>query len=208
MNYHIKPGYRINPMPRPVVHDPGRTERYQEDVYRLAARVAGERKLVSVLDVGCGLGDKLVDWLGAICPDLTGIDEAGAIDHCRRTHDRGQWLVMDAAAGAPLGRRFDMVMAIDVIEHVPDPDTLLRFVHGHVRPGGVVVLSTPERDLRRGTEDMGPPANTAHVREWNGAEFRSYLDHSQLLRILDHQVVEMLPGIRTCQVVVAEPLRL
>jgi 2-polyprenyl-3-methyl-5-hydroxy-6-metoxy-1,4-benzoquinol methylase len=106
---------------------------------------------------------------------------------------------------AELGRRFDLLMAVDVIEHLLNPDALLRFLYLHAHTRSVVVLSTPERDLRRGPGDCGPPANPAHVREWNGTELQAYLRSTGLFDVLSHQVVDMLPGMRTCQVVVCRP---
>ncbi|MFC1791945.1 hypothetical protein ACFL0I_05750, partial [Gemmatimonadota bacterium] len=61
-----------------------------------------------------------------------------------------------------------------------------------------VLLSTPERDLRRGPDDMGPPGNPAHIREWNQEELRQYLE-SQGLTVLEHSIVELRTAMETCQ---------
>ncbi len=43
----------------------------------------------------------------------------------------------------PLGSDFDVVHASEVLEHVPDPQALLRTLRGALRPGGTLVLTTP-----------------------------------------------------------------
>jgi hypothetical protein len=64
-----------------------------------------------------------------------------------------------------------------------------------------VVLSTPERDLRRGRDHMGPPDNSSHVREWNAAEFSAYLQ-SRGFVIRSESIVDLCLGMHTCQMVV------
>ena len=40
-----------------------------------------------------------------------------------------------------------------------------------------MLLSTPERDLARGSGDRGPPSNPHHIREWTIGELRALLLH-------------------------------
>jgi hypothetical protein len=66
-----------------------------------------------------------------------------------------------------------LVICSDVIEHLVNPTELLRFLYD---TAAVTLLSTPERDLSRGTDHWGPPQNEAHVREWNLAELHALLE--------------------------------
>jgi 2-polyprenyl-3-methyl-5-hydroxy-6-metoxy-1,4-benzoquinol methylase len=95
-----------------------------------------------MLDVGCGSGDLLIrmqkkGW------KAMGIDvDAAAIDKARRKHG------VDAHVGVPAdlaaqGRLFDIVTADHVIEHVVDPIEFLRDCRRLLRPGGRVILKTP-----------------------------------------------------------------
>jgi 2-polyprenyl-3-methyl-5-hydroxy-6-metoxy-1,4-benzoquinol methylase len=100
----------------------------------------GGRRL---LDVGPNIGTCL-DLARQRGYDVQGIElNAEAARHCRE--ERG----LDVKTGVleedtyPAAT-FDLVILADVIEHVPDPRGLLRIVARVVRPGGLVVISTPD----------------------------------------------------------------
>jgi cyclopropane fatty-acyl-phospholipid synthase-like methyltransferase len=200
--FFIRDGYRINPTPRSVQHTLEGSRRYQEEAYRLAAGIARRYKLRRVLDIGCGLGTKLVHYLAPLGMELVGTDCEETIGRCRELHSHGRWEALDITRpDTSLNEHFDLVLSIDVIEHLIDPDQLLSLIHRHATAQTRVVISTPERDRRRGPSDLGPPANDAHVREWNSAEFVAYLQSRQLV-LLEHRVVDMIRGMPTCQVAV------
>jgi SAM-dependent methyltransferase len=96
-----------------------------------------------LLDVGAGSG-KLVRFLGARGVDAHGIEPSRAL------FDR--FLSGDAAfahgtlddLNASIARRFDIVTAFDVVEHVADPLGFLRGIATALRPGGVFFASMPD----------------------------------------------------------------
>ena len=57
--------------------------------------------------------------------------------------------VADATSDMDLGERFDLVLAMDVIEHVDNPVGLMRFCARHLAPGGRVLVSTPNPFSRK-----------------------------------------------------------
>lgn len=200
--YCIKPGYAINPEPRPyrdTLEDAGR---YQVEVYRHAGRLALQREARSVLDVGCGLATKLVEYIAPCCPDITGIDTDETIAQCRERFPSRSWLAADIEAPAlALHRRYDLIVSADVIEHLLNPDRLLDLIRAASHEATTVVLSTPDRDRRRGPDDMGPPGNWSHVREWNVEEFRAYLE-SRGFRVDESRIVDLREGMPSCHLVV------
>ena len=106
--------------------------------------LAGRR----ALDVGCGAG-LLTEPLARMGAQATGLDAAPENVAAAALHAEGQGLAIDYRAGSveTLGaaEKFDLVCAMEVIEHVTDPAV---FVTGLVRalaPGGLLVLSTPNR---------------------------------------------------------------
>ncbi len=98
-----------------------------------------------VLDVGCFDGAFLA-YLGPAWQRFgVEIHEAAA----RQAAQRGVRLVgRDIAQIGQIERRFDAVTAFDVIEHVADPRRLLEAMAALVRPGGVVILSSGNRQAR------------------------------------------------------------
>lgn len=104
----------------------------------------------TALDVGCGAG-LLCEPLTRLGAAVTGVDAAPETIAAARAHAAAGKLTIDYHAGelAELaGRRFDLVTALEVIEHVTDPAAFVRGLAGALAPGGLLVLSTPNRTPR------------------------------------------------------------
>jgi len=89
------------------------------------------------LDYGCGTGG-LVHHLRARGIDAVGFEQGWCVDLLRR---RGTPLVEEGSFAAQQGR-FDVVSAIEVIEHTVDPVAVLRNIRPMLKPGGVLFLTT------------------------------------------------------------------
>lgn len=93
------------------------------------------------LDVGCG-GGATAALVGETMPAF-GVDlSAEALDHATSRGVRG--LVRAEGAGLPFADgSFDLALALDVIEHHPQPEEMLREMFRVLRPGGVGVITVP-----------------------------------------------------------------
>lgn len=164
--YFIKYGYQCNLKPVQYQDTGEDAQIYQVDVYRYAADLISKLGLATVLDVGCGLGVKLKKFILPTGTAITGVGERDAIEFCKKQHKFGRWFVDDIENSyADLGSPFDFIICADVIEHLLDPDNLFSYFRRWSYPKTRILLSTPERDLRRGIDEMGPPGNRTHIRE-------------------------------------------
>src|SRR5262249_19855369 len=93
----------------------------------------------SVLDVGCGTGHFLRAFREAGVSDLTGVD-GDYVPRDQLVIDARQFLARDLAAGFDLRRRYDLVVSLEVAEHLP-PAAAESFVDSLVRHGSVVLFS-------------------------------------------------------------------
>jgi len=99
------------------------------------------------LDVGCGAGllSEPLARLGAV---VTGLDAAPENIAAARHHAAGQGLAIDYRAGgieSLKGECFDLVVSMEVIEHVADPAAFVAGLAGALAPEGLLILSTPNR---------------------------------------------------------------
>jgi 2-polyprenyl-6-hydroxyphenyl methylase / 3-demethylubiquinone-9 3-methyltransferase len=97
-------------------------------------------------DVGCGAG-LLAEPLARLGAEVTGIDAAPENVEAARAHALGQGLEIDYRVGGAeaLTGRYDLVTALEVVEHVADPAAFVGALAAAVAEGGLLILSTPNR---------------------------------------------------------------
>jgi 2-polyprenyl-3-methyl-5-hydroxy-6-metoxy-1,4-benzoquinol methylase len=103
------------------------------------------REKACVLDIGCGPGNQARS-LADFGYDVTGVDvSAEAVAEARRRVPEGRFLVADVydLPWNELEGRFDVVLALEVIEHLYYPRRLLQAADRCLKPGGALILSTP-----------------------------------------------------------------
>jgi 2-polyprenyl-6-hydroxyphenyl methylase/3-demethylubiquinone-9 3-methyltransferase len=100
----------------------------------------------SALDVGCGAG-LLAEPLARLGAKVTAIDAAPELIEVARDHASRQGLEIDyrAAAVEDLDGLFDLIISLEVIEHVADPRAFVDALARRLAPGGLLILSTPNR---------------------------------------------------------------
>ncbi len=157
-------------------------------------RLAGKR----VLDLGCG-GGLLGEAMAARGAHVTGADVAGELIDIARDHARQQSLNIDYIHGSSTEllaageAQFDVVVCLEMLEHVDDPGAIVTDCARLLKSGGDLVLSTLNRTpaayllaivgaeyitglVPRGTHDYGlfiQPAELAACCRQNGLEVRN-----------------------------------
>jgi len=113
------------------------------------AALAGSR----VLDVGCG-GGLLAEALAREGAAVTGIDMAPGMIEVARLHAAESRLAIDyrTAAAEDVARTtpatFDIVVCMEMLEHVPDPAAMTATLARLLLPGGALFISTLNRNLK------------------------------------------------------------
>ena len=98
----------------------------------------------SVLDVGCGAG-LLAEPLARLGGKVTGLDASPEVIRVARDHAAATGLEIDYRAGdvQELAGEFDLVTAMEVVEHVADPGLFVEALAKRLAPGGLLIMSTP-----------------------------------------------------------------
>lgn len=111
------------------------------------AAVAGKR----IIDVGCG-GGILAESLAASGAQVTGIDLSEKALSVARLHlfESGQHVDYHLSSAEDFAEahagEYDVVTCMEMLEHVPDPASIVRACAGLVKPGGDVFFSTLNRN--------------------------------------------------------------
>jgi SAM-dependent methyltransferase len=147
-------GERVLLRGRPRTHnDQAHLARYEWAAAQLSGRV---------LDVACGTGYGAA-LLSRRC-EVTGIDNSeDALRHARSTARSARFIRHELPLIPFADASFDGVVSFETVEHIPDDRAFLAEVRRVLRPGGLFLLSTPNKEV---TSPAGPPENPFHVREY------------------------------------------
>jgi SAM-dependent methyltransferase len=138
--------------------------------YAWAGRLAAGKR---VLDAGCGLGygTRMLRRAGAA--EVVGVDiAAAAVEAARADEEAGvRFEVGDVGDLDHPDGAFDVVVCLEVIEHVPDQRRVIAELVRVLAPGGVLVISSPNRAVY-------VPGNPHHIHEYLPEELRAALAES------------------------------
>jgi 2-polyprenyl-6-hydroxyphenyl methylase/3-demethylubiquinone-9 3-methyltransferase len=124
-------------------------------------------KGLRILDIGCG-GGLLAEPMARLGADVVGADAAARNIPVARVHAEQSGLTIDyrhttAEAMAEAGEQFDAVMNMEVVEHVAYPIDYLRACHDLLKPGGLHICSTLNRNPK---SYMMAIIGAEHVMRW------------------------------------------
>jgi 2-polyprenyl-6-hydroxyphenyl methylase / 3-demethylubiquinone-9 3-methyltransferase len=107
---------------------------------------------IRILDIGCG-GGLLCEPLARLGATVVGADPSSDNIRAAKLHATHGGLAIDyrvtvAEALASAGERFDVVLAMEVVEHVADVGLFVRSCAGMIKPGGLMVAATLNRTFK------------------------------------------------------------
>jgi len=105
-----------------------------------------------ILDVGCG-GGLMSEALARMDAQVVGVDASPGNVAAARLHARSQNVTVDYRLGEPAEvlapeERFDVVLALEVVEHVSDVPAFLATAAALLAPGGMLFVSTIDRTFK------------------------------------------------------------
>jgi 2-polyprenyl-6-hydroxyphenyl methylase / 3-demethylubiquinone-9 3-methyltransferase len=137
------------------VFNPVRLAYIKEQVTARFARDPFERRPfqgLRFLDIGCG-GGLLTEPMARLGAEITGIDPSARNISTASVHSQEQELAIDYRAMtaeelAQQGESFDVILNMEVIEHVADPKAFVETCASLLKPGGLIFIATLNRTLK------------------------------------------------------------
>jgi len=120
--------------------------------YARDLRTAQPFKDLRILDIGCG-GGLLSEPMARLGADVIGADAAPRNIPVAQVHATASGLIIDyrhttAEDLAAAGEQFDVVLNMEVVEHVSDPLAYLTACRTLLKPGGIMICSTLNRNTK------------------------------------------------------------
>ena len=145
-------------------------------------------KGLRILDIGCG-GGLLSEPMARLGAEVVGADAAGRNIPVAQVHAVQSGLTIDyrhttAEAMADAGEQFDVILNMEVVEHVADPQTYITACQRLLKPGGLMVCSTINRNPK---SFMMAIIGAEHIMRWlpkGTHEWRKFITPDELFELI------------------------
>lgn len=139
----MKPLHRLNPERMQYIRDTACAH------FGRGGDKMGALKGLTIADIGCG-GGLVTEPLCRMGAAVTGVDAGAENIRVAKAHAKSQgldinYLATTAEELAASGKKFDVVTALEIIEHVSDPALFLQACCALVKKDGLLILSTLNR---------------------------------------------------------------
>src|SRR5262245_8018935 len=137
----------------PLLSDPHKlysyvlnTAREHVDRYHAIMSAVDYLKPHSVLDLGCSIGltGWFLQWPGSTIEELHGADWSESACIIAQNWHKYDKVWYGPLETLDIGHDYDLVIVTEVLEHVVSPEKILEVAKAHCKPGGRVLVSTPQ----------------------------------------------------------------
>ena len=140
----------------------------------------------SVIDIGCGYG-WLLDYFDS-AQRVCGSDiSEHAIEVAKKRSPNREFKVADIQNGVAFEDKFDLVLAINVIEHLPNPEAGIKGICEALKPGGITLVHLPtiNNALNKWEYKHLYDSDSTHIYRPKGSEIRRMFEESGLVTLRD-----------------------
>jgi len=161
---------------------------FQYHVYQEALKILNKNDIKKVLDVGSGPPIKIREIFDCESIEIHLVDRYDVKKIAKKILPLSIFHAADLESiNLELNQQYELIICADVIEHLLNPVPCISFIKRHLERNGIIVFSTPERDILRGSECFNCP-HMDHVREWNQKEFKQFLEYNGF-KIINQQLL-------------------
>jgi len=151
-------------------------------------------KGLRLLDIGCG-GGLLSEPMARLGAEVVGADAAEGNIPVAQVHAEQQGLSIDyrhttAEALAEAGEQFDVILNMEVVEHVADPLAYLTACQELLKPGGMMICSTINRNPKSYAVAI---IGAEHIMRWlpkGTHEWRKFITPDELYDLIKNAGIE------------------
>ena len=140
----------------------------------------------SVIDIGCGYG-WLLDYFDS-AQRVCGSDiSEHAIEVAKKRSPNREFKVADIQNGVAFEDKFDLVLAINVIEHLPNPEAGIKGICEALKPGGIALVHLPtiNNALNKWEYKHLYDSDSTHIYRPKGSEIRRMFEENGLATLRD-----------------------
>jgi 2-polyprenyl-6-hydroxyphenyl methylase / 3-demethylubiquinone-9 3-methyltransferase len=176
----FRPLHRLNPVRLTYIRDRAAAH------FGLDSQSIAPFAGLTALDIGCG-GGLVAEPLARLGGSVTAVDADPVAIEAARLHAAEREATVEYQVGssdelAAAGRKFDLVVALEIVEHVADRDEFLRTLGALVAPGGLLILSTLNRTLKSLVLGVGMAEHVLRWVEPGTHDWRKFVKPSELAR--------------------------
>lgn len=149
-----------------------------------------------VVDVGCGYG-WLLDYFAA-AKRLCGSDiSEHAIAMAKKRHPDREYRQADLLEGPPFEGSFDIVLAVNLVEHLTDPRAGVASIRALCAPGSIVLVHLPVVDNKLGKwiYDRTYASDPTHIYRPTGREVRTMFEEAGFVTVRESYLPHRAPSI-------------